>query len=251
MSSDSNARSRLLFFMHIPKTAGSSIHQILYRQYDGRLGVVAGQGPDEWDELLSVPDHGLDCVFGHYGYGLHRCSVRPHEYTTMVRDPIEAMLSYYFYIAAQPSHWLYPYAAELTMTQFFDMPNEILDLFFRDYQSAFIVGRRPASAQEAIRALQAHFPLVGITELYHESVYLMKRRYGWGAVEVFHVNATPNRPTREQIDPEALDRIKRLIGIDIRLYRFARTRLIQELRQLPRAEKRIIEQFKAVGRLDD
>ncbi|MFB9275651.1 hypothetical protein [Cohnella cellulosilytica] len=243
-------RPPLLFFIHIPKTAGSSIHQILHRAYGARLGIYYDRSPAEWEMTLARPDHGLDCVFGHYWFGLHAHSARPYEYATMMRHPVEAILSYYFYIARQPSHWLHPYALQLSMKDFFQLPGGILDPFFRNYQSVYLLGRAPASWEATLRIINGHYPIIGVSELYHESVYLLKDRYGWASAEVFRVNATPNRPTLDQIDPEVIRLITGLVGHDLQLYRFIRKRLEKTIERLPRWKMKQLERFKKEDRLD-
>jgi len=119
MSRESTKPSPLLFFIHIPKTAGSSIHQILHREYGKRLGIFYDLTPREWEMTLARPDHGFDCIFGHYWFGPHARSARPYEYATLMRHPVEAILSYYFYIAHHPSHWLNPFVLQMPMKDFF------------------------------------------------------------------------------------------------------------------------------------
>ncbi len=250
MSRESTKPSPLLFFIHIPKTAGSSIYQILHREYSKRLGIFYDLTPREWEMTLARPDHGFDCIFGHYWFGFHAHSARPYEYATMMRHPVEAVLSYYFYIAHQPSHWLNPFVLQMPMKDFFQLPDNIMDAFFRNYQSVYMLGRPPVSWKDTLKIVTEHYPIVGVTELYHESVYLLKNRYGWKSAEVFRVNATPNRPTIEQIDPEVIALIESLVEHDLRLYRFVRKRLEKEIQRLPHWKKKQLELFKREGRLD-
>ncbi|BBI31624.1 hypothetical protein KCTCHS21_10230 [Cohnella abietis] len=238
-----------LFYIHIPKTAGSSMYQILHQVYGCQLGVVADPDTTIWDTILAQPDHGLACIFGHYWFGLHHSSVLPFEYATMMRDPVEAILSYYYYIARQPSHWLYGHALSLSIEDFFDLPEEVVGMFFRDYQTASILGSSSVSVKKAKQQINSFYPIVGITEMFHESVYMLKKRYGWGPLQVYSVNVTPNRPTREGLAPKVIKQIEALVSHDIQVYAFAKKRLLKSIRSLPPHEKELIQQFKLTGAL--
>jgi hypothetical protein len=243
------AKKPLLFFLHIPKTAGSSIHQILHQEYLDRLGLVTDPDTRKIQLQLENPDQPLDCVFGHYPFGLHASTIRAFEYSTLVREPVEAILSYYYYIAQQPGHWLHMSLHSMTMERFFEQPEEILGLFFRNYQTAQLTGKPSASFAEAASLINRHYPIVGITELYCESIYLMKKRYGWGPVRRYYVNVTSGKPKREQHSPEILRRIESLVDQDAQMYRFTKDRLLRMIQALPEYELRLIEEFKRTGYL--
>ncbi|QJD85130.1 sulfotransferase family 2 domain-containing protein [Cohnella herbarum] len=239
-----------LFFIHVPKTAGSSIFQFLYRVYEDRIGLFYEKDVNEWNQVLQQPDLPFDCVFGHYWYGLHDSVNRPFEYTAFVRDPIEAILSYIYFINRRVGEWPYLTTSQtITPDNLSDLPEEMINLYFRNYQTAYLAGKQNASAEETKKIINFHYPILGITEMFHESVYLLKRRYNWGPVEVYYVNVTPNRPTRKQFSKGTIQRIQKLVNVDTQIYHYAKKRLQQAIRSLPSNERELIEQFKKTGRL--
>ena len=90
------------FFIHVPKTAGTTFHSILERQYPARRQFIfrAPQG-QALDRLLSLPQvkrDQFDCIKGHCGWGIHAKLNRQVRYFTFLRDPIKRMVSEYKYV---------------------------------------------------------------------------------------------------------------------------------------------------------
>jgi len=91
--------SQPLIFVHLVKTAGNSLGQWLYSHLRSgehlwvqnaaatRTVLVPGQGPI----------NGLKLVWGHMPVGLHGVLVGSPRYLTIVRDPLERVLSEYEY----------------------------------------------------------------------------------------------------------------------------------------------------------
>ncbi len=84
----------ILYFLHIPKTAGTSLSSIIDKYFDRKkvLGVHA------WKYLL--PKLPLDFkkyqfVRGHFGYGFYRILPKKPVYITILRDPKEIIFSSY------------------------------------------------------------------------------------------------------------------------------------------------------------
>ena len=87
-----------LFFLHIPKAAGSTFSGILSMQYRGArvFDVARGNGAD-FREMSLDQKLGYDLVRGHFFYGLHKGIDKPSKYATFVRNPIERLVSLYYH----------------------------------------------------------------------------------------------------------------------------------------------------------
>jgi hypothetical protein len=105
----------LLCFVHLPKTAGTAMTDLLHRNYgDGlRTFTVAGRkGVDGLAKTIHSPDadvqsvvaevrragESVRAVAGHIPYGLHAVLGRSIRYFAIVRDPLRRSLSQYFHI---------------------------------------------------------------------------------------------------------------------------------------------------------
>jgi len=103
-----------VIFVHIPKTAGTSVQKIfatwfgkgLIRHYaDG----ITGELPPVFDLRHSESATQAVCLYGHFnqlrGFGIPGRYDFVTQYLTIVRDPIEQTISEYFYIRRVGRNW--------------------------------------------------------------------------------------------------------------------------------------------------
>jgi hypothetical protein len=173
-------------FLHVPKTAGSSLRTVLSREYGARkvfyYDLPAGdrRGFDaigaEMRERLRGRTAGL--VTGHQFLGIHQALRVPCTYFTLLRDPIERVLSEYFYAFTYPHHRLREEitSGRLSPMEFLAGPRHAQPTA----QASQLAGRttRPA-AEAAIANIRHAIAAVGIAEEFDRSLLLFARRLGW------------------------------------------------------------------------
>ena len=94
-----------LLFMHIAKTGGTSVRRSLANAYDKRErafvydpGDLRGAvSRDQFPELPAEVRARLRLVIGHFPFGLHAYIDRPFRYVTVVRDPVDRVVSLYYH----------------------------------------------------------------------------------------------------------------------------------------------------------
>lgn len=110
----------VIFFLHIPKTAGMSLHKIVASQYkpEEMMDVYAGE-LDFWPPNTQVirdlrrPNSGVKMFYGHYGFGVHLLLGLPDaRYITMMRHPVKRIVSFYQHQAREPNSRLYRFISE-------------------------------------------------------------------------------------------------------------------------------------------
>src|SRR5581483_11237909 len=114
---DETGAAELVYFLHIPKTAGTSVHAFLAR--------VTGESrvPHSllWDHLTcggAVGVKGVRLVSGHFGGLLPLWLGRWPRIVTFVRDPVGRALSHIHHVQRHDVHPLHRLAAGLSVADY-------------------------------------------------------------------------------------------------------------------------------------
>ncbi len=89
-----------VIFLHIPKTAGSSLNSIIRRQYKSSEFFHVNSINNEKEmisKLIEIKDS-KKIIFGHHSFGLHKYLDINTKYITLLRNPIDRIISIYYYI---------------------------------------------------------------------------------------------------------------------------------------------------------
>jgi hypothetical protein len=232
-----------LIFIHIPKAAGTTLHEIVSRQFPREAtftidGAHVRRSIEEFKGLPQEERERIRCLKGHMPFGLHSHFPVPATYITLLRDPVERIISHYYYVLRQPKHYLHDEVARKNMT---------LDEYVRSGLSPeltngqtrlvsgiekvdSVAGTEPVTAdvlQAAKTNLHHYFAAVGLSEKFDESLLLFRRLFGWRNIFYLPQNVTEGRPLRQQITTDALGAIQSNNRFDLELYDFAKQRFGQ------------------------
>lgn len=231
-----------MIFLHIPKTAGTTFLEILRREYqDGFHRVPEDRRlVDPIHYLRSLPPdqrRRITALTGHIPFGVHR-ELGISRYVTFLRDPVERVVSTYYFILATASHPRREEVRKLTLAEFARYPGMAIDNGQTRFLSGTseIGGRAPSrpmdrtDLERAFSNLQSHVVVAGVVERFDQSVRLVGRRFGWRLPIEYEVeNATAGRPTVDELEEEQLQAIRVANALDIELYEAAKQRLERQL----------------------
>ena len=235
----------ILIFLHLPKTGGSSLGHALHRQYSRSAkylvdGVQPGRSVDALLALSEQERRRFHCISGHIPFGLHRHLPDPAVYTTLIRDPVERLISHYHHVLNETAHYLHEQVAGTGMS-LHDYVAGDLSLELRDDQVRSLSGigfaRWDARDLEvdaavyaaAIENIEAHFPVVGVTERFEPSLLLMQTAFRWGNVFYTRRKVGRGRPEREAVAPETIEAIRRRNRYDMQLHAYVQARLARQI----------------------
>ena len=241
----------VILYMHIPKAGGCTLAEWLYEQIrassqdsevneEGWLssgvfyypsGYVRGPYPRDIARIERVlPRKDLRAVVGHFALGIHRKLSQPFKYITMLREPVERVISLYQFEklveAKYGQHQGIRMPADMTLERFAESPLfcEVDNGQTRRISglSAELGGCTKGMLERAKQNLSKYFAVVGTTERFDETLLLLKRTFSWGK-DLFYYpkNSNPNRITIECPPKKAIDAILARNELDSELYLFA------------------------------
>ena len=102
-----NIMKDLYIHLHIPKTGGTTLRDIIQRQYQAEKILMIPKLDESEDILKEVSTsqiNQLKLIQGHLKYGIHNHFHRRAKYFAIIRDPINRVLSTYYYVLSQKNN---------------------------------------------------------------------------------------------------------------------------------------------------
>jgi hypothetical protein len=223
--------------VHNSKTAGTTLRRVIAGQY-GRDAVLHLDGrPRELPKnVRAMPTSERDAVrafVGHMSVGLHKMLPGPSTYVTLVRDPVERLISHYHYSLTDPDAPLHDEVVSKQMTLKDYVERSAAANTINEEQTRRLGCDLPsypcdASAdllERAKRNIEELFAVAGTTERFDESVLLMRRALGWDWPIYRSGKVSRDRPRREDIPDDAVRAILIRNELDAELHRYVAERL--------------------------
>jgi hypothetical protein len=284
-----------LLFLHIPKSAGTTLASCLTDNYYNYEYVEAKVSQYERmqrfyegdifyypegfykDPLKDLPAHmipflnqpDLRVVTGHFSYGIHKHIQAEAKYITILRDPVERVVSLYYhllnteiinkgislelFLEGIPSDgWLvnltdwFPVKPKFTENEIRECSRCMLD----NDQTRRISGMEPpfGNCNESIFRLACQniaerFILVGLTERFDESLLMLSHKLGWEKVRYVPKLKNRAKPNLTALPQHLLSKIEQLNYWDRKLYEYASKLFENNIKALGPDFKDKISQF--------
>ena len=256
---DAAGNQPLLAFVHIPRTGGGTVSSAISKNYD-RLKSVGNiqKGPEKTRsglENVAAKPGQWQAVGDHVPLGLFRRYLPADtRYMTILRDPVDRVLSHYHFHAqagdppgsrgAVKLRGLWEQLLNNERTEL-GGPDETISLggdtefsleeglkrricIYDNFMTRFlwggdsIYGELPPDALERAKDNIADFWFVGFRERLDESIVLLGRKLGIGLMPYYLRHVSTKRPPIEETSRELRALVAEHNALDIELYRFAR-----------------------------
>jgi hypothetical protein len=239
-----HTKPQVVFFVHIPKTAGTALHNNLFHHIYSCNEI---EKPTGMRSFLWVPKK-IRFIGGHMPYGSHRFF--PHRcyptYITILRDPVDRVVSYYYFVRQSKSkHYTHPdynLISRLSMEQYCRLSK------FRNVQTRQLGGYLPYRLHGintlylgrfwayscASRNLTRNTTIFGLQEYFSESVELIADMLGvkfQKKNQYRKVKVTKNRQRMCDVQQEVTELIREQNKEDIILYREAKALFLSRCKE--------------------
>jgi hypothetical protein len=251
-----------LIFLHIPKSGGSTFHTVLgkrYNSYETHNVLGSRAGDSEISEFINMKQDQkskITLLKGHMPFGLHKHLSDRFEYITFLRNPVERVISQYFYIKKNKNN---PKHKEVHMggmnIQEFVTSGIVTGM--NNGHCRFLTGdidRLKYSdtsnlLEDTLTNIEKYFLLVGITERFDESILVLSHLLGWEKLPFYiKKNVSKNRQAVRDFSQEDISKIEIFNRLDQDLHIKANKILDYQISKIDDFTL-LLEEFKNKNRL--
>ena len=214
----------IIISMHIPKTGGITLKNILTDVYgDSFVWVTQTNSPEEaYEKIKHLDLYNIKAIHGHISYGLHEYLPRNigYKYIVFLRHPYERMLSYHNYILTEPVNEQYKWDSNYGWTRGMSIVEWLSDTKLATQDNGmtrFISGNLNLNTNEvtnkieledfylALRNVEKLY-FIGITETFDKSIKLLAEKLNWKCIPKYGVdNSFQDRRHIEDLSIEEQD----------------------------------------------
>jgi hypothetical protein len=245
-------RCVMIYFMHVPKTAGTSMRRLFTSTISDDAIAYIYMPPSgiELDALQKMPRPRVDAlklVFGHFPYGIDARLERTGKYLTCLRETAGRLVSNY------RQHVRGGFVGDMGFLEYFeswsprDMDNYTVRLLAGVGHDLPFGGVTEAHLSLAKKNLVEHFAAFGLYEYLHESIQNFSQILGLRPVKLGQENATPAAQSAQNIPQPEIAAVVAHNALDVQLYAFAKASFLE--RQAEAAAQMVAPASKFLNRL--
>ena len=244
--------SRPIVFIHIPKTGGMTLYSMIreiYRRSELHKINPAAESVEKYKQLPQARKDSLKAIYGHMNYGLRELLPADSDYVTLMRHPVQRVISHYYYVRRTENDPLRELAMRSSLYDWVARCNlEEMDNGQTRRLSGMGQGIKfgECSAEVLVQSktnINRDFALVGITERYDETYLLMCKLFGWPIKNYPSINVAKWKPDLKEIPARTLSLIEKFNALDMELYDYATRLFTEKIEQTDiRHEMRLLEE---------
>ena len=256
--------SRCLFFLHIPKTGGTTLKNILTGKFPvDRIYNIEGSINERINDFQQTSEDSrsqYELVQGHMSFGLHQFFPQESEYFAIMRDPLDRAVSDYYFLRTNTHHHLHKEVSGMSMASYMQSnmtsqlsngQTRLLSGDCKDKQIGIPSVRKLdfSDLEKAKHNIQNHFLFVGLQERFDETLLVLRRKYGWGYPFYVASNINRQRPTLDNLSSADKTIVQNQNELDFALYEFVKENFQRHIEQLGPTFRFELALFKTMNKL--
>jgi len=239
--------NKKLIFLHIPKTAGSTFHMILnkrYKPHEIKNLFGSRYSEPEIKSFIEAPvetKKNIRLLKGHMPYGMHNYLPDESKYISVLRNPVERVISQYYYIKKNTYNPLHNQVEKdgMSISEFVSsgisvgMNNGHCRFLNGDLDEYKFNQCDDILLDQVKENIRKNFIWLGLTERFDESVLVLSKLLGWKSPPYYiRENVSKNRKSRDSISKEEISIIEEYNSLDMNLYSFANEMLDKQIQEI-------------------
>nr|WP_222533434.1 ankyrin repeat domain-containing protein [Azospirillum sp. 412522] len=232
---------RPIFFVHIPKTAGTSAAASIGECFSDSAQIhhIEGLLAGDRSNIPNLSDYRF--VSGHLSYrdAVAVCPPSEFLYISIIRNPIEQFLSHVSYILEHPQDTLSPFMLGIQNRLRVQGPGDfILNAkddemeFFFNPQSKALYGNDDVvdvPVDDIVDFAFRHYSLIGTTENVSDFLFLASLALRLPPLNrSVAINKTRKRLTVTSLSGQARQKLEQIVAVDLAVYRRVQSRVSEE-----------------------
>lgn len=230
---ETSGRSELaapVVFIHIPKTGGMTLYSMIrdiYKPSELHKINPAMESIEKYKQLSPSRKDKLKVIYGHMDYQVRELLPPNSRYVTLMRNPVERVISHYHYVRRTANDPLRELAMRSSLDDWvarcnlLEMDNGQTRRLLGSTESVKFGECTAEMLEQARHNVQQNFALVGITERFDETYGLMSKLFDWPIRNYAPRNVAQKKLGIKEIPVRTIRLIEKFNALDMELYEYA------------------------------
>ena len=241
---------RMVLFPHFGRTGGDCLLRTLVTHYNQSeyqhfnetitcINQLRMYAREDFAKYRMMTGHGVY-------YGLHDVVGRDCVYIGLMREPVQRALSQYYSCLEEPTSIWYERvrSGEVSHRDFQQAHYNQQSVQLLGYPHYTNILPTLEHIPRACEIIDRDFAVMGVTEMYAESIFMIHRALGWRRWLFYEPSRQmKQRPGLNEIEPEVLQMVMHQNQIDTQVYTYARNKFQQTFAALPQAERKLFDAY--------
>lgn len=224
-------------FIHISKTAGTSLKNVLYSNYEPE-DIHESYDPKLWHPDIQEELNGFHwkLILGHIRYGYHENIQGDSQYFTIMRNPIERCYSHYRHFYRSPIDWhkelLLKHPTAFSFSEA-DIAYNLQTRIISGVHDIEVFKANEKAYLELAKKNLDQFVCVGLSERFDESLILFKNRLKWKRIYYSSTNIDTTKRKNTPLTTAEIKALQAVNQLDLELYEYAQERFEKDIKSIP------------------